>query len=141
MAITVFTHALLRKAEEAQGRLDELEALVKEFAAYKRTGKLPITFGRDFPYDWPRSAVDSELQHLHLHDASVKRPWLNLVQYRRTSDTCLVYCQGSRQVDHYLLIALLRFTGDPATGAHARQRKVTYMMELAEIAEKFRRVY
>lgn len=141
MAITVFVHDLLRKAEESQGRMDELDALAKEFAAYKRTGRLPVTFGRDFPYEWPSSAVDAELKHLHLHDASVNGSWLKMVQYRRTSDTCLIYCQGSRQIDHYLLIALLRYTGDRATGAHARQRKVTFMMELAEIAEKFRRVY
>lgn len=141
MAIKIFTHKLLRMAEEEKGRLDELDALVREFKEYKQTGSLPKIFGRDALYERPPSIVDAELRHVHLLDETVKKPWLRILQYTRTSDSCLVYCQGTHSSDNYLLIALLRYNPLTKIGVHARTRKTTFLLELAEIAEGFRKVY
>ena len=133
MAVRVFTSKLLR------GKFGNVaaNALREEFLAYKMTGVVPQKYGRDAPYRDPESANAVKLRHMHLEDVThvAHRKWvLNTVQFDRVSDTCLVYCRGEKSNDNYLLITVL-------TNAHVRARKVTFMMELAELAEGFQRIY
>ncbi len=54
----------------------ECADLVADFKRYKNNGELPITFGRDAPYDHPHTppAVLAEaLKHIHLYDPEA--PW------------------------------------------------------------------
>lgn len=141
MAIKVFTHKVLRLAEQERGRLGELNQLVREFAQYKNTGQPGQIFGRDEAYERPSAALAASVRHVHLHDETAKPNWLRVVQFRRTSDSCLVYCQGEHSKDHYLIMALLRFDPVSKIGAHDRAKKITFMLELAEIAEGFRKIY
>lgn len=115
----------------------ELRALVEDFKAYKQTGLLPDTFGRDAPYNHPNglpTVKAEQLSHLHLCDA--EEPWpRRAAQFRRTSDIHLVYCQGFSDESTYLLMAIL------APDAHAQARDNTRMYHLAKMAERFRSQY
>jgi len=125
------------KGKVLQNQLTEKEqqALVNDFRRYKTTGELPDTFGRDVAYDHPHTLplVRAEgVQHLHLSDT----PWSHLmIQYHRTSDTHLAYCQGAINDDHYLLIAIL------APDAHSQARDNNTMSKLAKAAELFRQKF
>lgn len=132
MAIKVFTSKLLRKNLSAES----VSEICADFKEYKLTGIAPKKFGRDAPYDRPPSAKEAELWHMHLQEAngSNNRWYLRVIQHDRVSDTCLVYCQGEKSKDNYLLITIL-------TNVHIRQNKTTFMMELAEIAEGFKKLY
>jgi len=111
----------------------EQTQLVADFKRYKGTGDLPDTFGRDVPYDHPHTlpAVQAEeLMHLHLAEDT---PWpLNMVQFSRTSDKHLVYCQGYTDKDCYALLAIL----EPDAHRQAWDRDV--MLRLAKSASSFR---
>ncbi len=113
----------------------ELSALVADFKRYKSTGILPSTFGRDVPYDHPHtlpSVLAEELKHLHLDSDG----WpIKLVQWKRTSDTHLVYCQGIANTDHYALLAFL------SPDAHDQAKNTDIMIKLAKSAGLFRDQY
>jgi mRNA interferase YafO len=141
MDIRIFTHKALRIAEQERGRLGELEQLVREFGEYKRTGQPGQIFGRDEPYDRPSSVLAAEVKHVHLRDEKSHPNWLRIVQFRRTSDSCLVYCQGEHSKDNYLIMAVLRYNPVSGLGAHDRTKKTTFMLELADIAEGFRKIF
>ncbi|MEN9867918.1 MAG: hypothetical protein RL748_3508 [Pseudomonadota bacterium] len=141
MAIKIFTHKALRIAEQERGKIGELNQLVSEFAEYKRTGDPGQIFGRDELYHRPAAALAAELKHVHLRDETSHPGWLRVVQFRRTSDSCLVYCQGEHSKENFLIMAVLRFDPVSKIGAHQRANKTTFMLELAEIAEGFRRIY
>lgn len=141
MAIRVFTHKALRIAEQDRGRSDELKQMVAEFSEYKRTGNPGKLFGRDEPYNRPAAAVTAELMHTHLRDETSRPGWLRVAQFYRTSDSCIVYCQGEHSKDNFLIIAVLRFDPTTKIGAHERAKKITFMLQLAEIADGFRKIY
>ena len=115
---------------------EETEALVADFKRYKGTGELPDTFGRDVCYDHPHTlpaVLAEELMHLHLAENA---PWpLGLVQFSRTSDKHLVYCQGYTDRNCYALMAILQ------PDAHNQARDRDLMLRLAEAARRFRDVH
>ncbi len=128
MDIRVFTSPILRKQQTE----DELRALVVDFKLYKSSGVLPNSFGLDVPYHRPSAVQFAELKHIHMN---LGAGWpLRIVQQKRTSNVALVYCPGWHSKDNYLLIALL-------ANAHEQARKITFMLELCEDAEKFRAKY
>jgi len=116
---------------------DELSALRTDFKSYKESGEIPDTFGRDAPYNHSNSlpiVLSEELAHIHLADGDVVWPD-NTLQFYRTSDTHLVYCQGYTKTNCYLLMAIL--TPD----AHAQAQNNSIMHNLGKMAEKFRQQY
>lgn len=114
----------------------ELNELVKDFRKYKESGRLPDYFGRDVPYDNPYTlniVRQEEVRHLHLAEDG---GWnIRMMQFKRTSDRHLVYCQGAIDDDHYLLITLL------SPDAHEQANNNDVMFKLGEQAEVFRRKY
>jgi mRNA interferase YafO len=107
----------------------ELQELVAKFKRYKLTNVAPLEFGRDAPYDRPSAAKAEELQHLHLQG---RENWtLRTVQFRRTSDTHLVYCYGWKDPSHYLLIAVIE-------DAHRKANNTLFMLSMTDIAQEFR---
>ncbi|GHB73189.1 mRNA interferase YafO [Psychrosphaera saromensis] len=116
---------------------DELESLVKDFKSYKSTGVVPYNFGRDVPYDHPNTMpiVKSEdVQHIHLGSDDNPLP-LHKIQFHRTSDIHLVYCQGASSDVDYLLMTIL----SPDGHAQARSRDIMYKLGL--MAKLFRDKY
>ena len=115
----------------------ELSALESDFRHYKATGELPDTFGRDELFDHPYTPQllrQEEVRHIHLQHPS--QNWqLNTVQFNRTSDIHLIYCQGYFHPDHYLLIAILK------PNAHELERNSNVMRKLGIAAESFRQKY
>lgn len=124
MGVKVFTTQRIGTRVSAS----ELSAIAKLFSQYKESGIAPGEFGRDTDFKDPHSAIVAKLMHIHVDDGTFK---MKAVQFGRTSDTFLIYCQGQVSKDNYLLI-------DFIANAHVRTRKITYMADLAEIAEKFR---
>ena len=112
----------------------ELTSLESDFIQYKSTGDTPESFGRDVPYDHPNTLPilqAGEVYHLHLADP--EKPWLHRkMQYYRTSDTHLVYCQAILKDHCYLLIAILK------PNAHEQARSNNIMHKIGLVAEKFR---
>ena len=113
---------------------EELTQLESEFTLYKSNNDIPVRFGRDVPYDHPNTLPIlkiEEVQHLHLADSNTH--WKkSQLQYYKTSDTHLVYCQGVIEESYYLLMAVLR------PNAHEQARNNQVMHNLGMIAEKFR---
>lgn len=116
---------------------DELEALRTDFKTYKEAGVLPMTFGRDVSYNHPNSlpiVLHEELFHIHLTNEN--ELWHEkTLQFYRTSEIHLVYCQGSTQTNCYLLMAIL------SPDAHAQARDNSVMHSLGKMAEKFHQQY
>ena len=66
---------------------------------------------------------------MHLNEG---REWgVRVLQYGRTSDMHLVYCQGFFRSDCYLLITLIK-------GAHGKYQNQLYLLGLADVAADFR---
>jgi mRNA interferase YafO len=109
-----------------------LKTVVEDFKQYKGGKARPINFGRDEIYTFPFSVKAAELEHIHLKDDKSKKWNLQKVSFNKTSDTALIYCQGSNQKNFYYLISILE-------NAHATYRtKPLYLVGLAELAEVFR---
>ncbi|HTF96859.1 MAG TPA: type II toxin-antitoxin system YafO family toxin [Cellvibrio sp.] len=125
MAVKIFTSSII---ESALPDL-ELQELIAKFKRYKETNVAPLDFGRDAPYDRPSAAKSEELQHLHLQ--STEKWTLRTIQFRRTSDTHLVYCYGWKNPSHYLLIAIIE-------DAHRKANNTLFMLSMAELAQEFR---
>lgn len=131
--IRVFKSSVMIKALTEQ----ELTQLVDDFKQYKMTGIPPEYFGRDVPYDHPNtlpSVLAEEIQHLHLGSDDEPLPLRN-IQFHRTSDVHLVYCQGAIHSDCFLLMAILR------PNAHEQANNRDVMFKLAKMAENFRSHY
>jgi mRNA interferase YafO len=109
-----------------------LKKIIDDFKQYKNGGKQPSNFGRDEAYDFPFTVKEAELQHIHLKDSKSTKWHLKKILFHKTSDTALIYCQGSTWKNCYLLISILE-------NAHSTyQVKPMYLSELAEQAESFR---
>lgn len=116
---------------------DELDDLVADFRLYKSTGVVPDNFGRDVPYDHPFTLPlvrSEEVRHIHLGNTEQPLP-LNRIQFYRTSDTHLVYCQGASSNDAYLLMTIL------STNGHDQAKSRDIMYRLGQMAEIFRNKY
>lgn len=108
-----------RKLCDSNPRL--VESLRNDFLAYKSSMHetipvLPRHFGRDAPFEYPASAANSELFHLHLNDialgfsesSSVVAGWKDdTPQYYRTSDCFLIYTIGEQDRETYILLAIV----------------------------------
>lgn len=131
--IRVFFHAHLKTILSP----DEMTALQYDFKNYKETGKVPDTFGRDALYNHPNSLPiikSEEVAHIHLADNENSWP-VQTLQFNRTSDEHLIYCQGYFNKSCYLLMAIL--TPD----AHEQALNRSIMYSLGQMAEKFRSQY
>ncbi len=115
----------------------ELLALVEDFKTYKTLYHVPDTFGRDELYDHPFTLPiikAEEVRHIHLADYDSLWPQKKL-QYNKTSDSHLIYCQGSMDSNDHLLMAIL------APEAHKQARNNSIMFKLGKMAEAFRQRY
>lgn len=128
MEVRIFTSPIMR-----EGIVDsELQLIVSKFKKYKETGNTQDYFGRDVSFNRPEAVRSAGLMHAHLNDG---KSWgVKLLQFDRTSDTHIVYCQGFFNTNCYLLITLLK-------GAHAKYRDNMLMLSLAEVAASFRDRY
>ena len=115
----------------------ELESLVRDFKIYKSEGVLPDLFGRDVLYDHPNTmpiVKHEAVQHIHLADAD--NPWpLHAIQFSKTSDSHLIYCQGASDLNSYALITIL------SPNAHEQTKSNSIMYRLGVIAGQFRNKY
>lgn len=115
----------------------ELVGLVEDFKTYKAFHHTPDTFGRDELYDHPFTLPiikAEEVRHIHLADCDNLWPPRKL-QFNKTSDSHLVYCQGSIDATNYLLIGIL------APEAHKQARNNSIMFKFGKMAEAFRQRY
>lgn len=116
---------------------EELDQLVSDFTRYKTTGIVPDNFGRDVPYDHPNTlpiVKQEEVSHIHLGSEDNPLP-LHKMQFYRTSDIHLIYCQGSLNENTYLLMNILSPNG------HELSKSRDIMFKLGKMAELFRLKY
>lgn len=126
----IFKSSIIQKALAEE----DLNHLVIDFREYKSSGKLPKNFGRDVSYDHPNTLAvirAEEVHHIHLSSTDTPFP-TGKIQFYKTSDIHLVYCQGSSNLDCYLLMAIL------SPNAHELALKRDIMFKLGIMAEKFR---
>jgi len=103
--IRVFFHTELKNILSPSEATD----LKSDFKNYKETGKVPDTFGRDALYNHTNSLPilkSEEVAHIHLADNDKRWP-IHTLQFNRTSDEHLIYCQGYFDKNCYLLMAIL----------------------------------
>ena len=111
---------------------EKLSSLTERFREYKKTGIQEPTFGRDTTYDFPSSVKNAGMQHIHVRDASSRKWNLKKIIYDRTSNTALIYTEGYFNRNYYLLLGFIE-------NAHETYKNnPLYLLELAEIADKFR---
>lgn len=127
--IRIFRSTVIQKLLQEQ----DLDDLTNDFRKYKESGLCPDYFGRDVAYDHPHTPsliLQEDVRHIHLaqHGTWVVR----LMQFNRTSDRHLVYCQGAINTDCYLLITLL------SPDAQEQAKISDVMRKIGEQAEVFR---
>ncbi len=126
----MFKSSVIRQILSAE----ELDALIDDFKHYKLTNIIPDNFGRDAPFDHPNSmpiVLAEEIQHIHL--GSEDKPLSTTkIQFHKTSDYHLVYCQGALDNNCYLLMTIL------SPNAHEQAKSRNVMYKLGVMAEKFR---
>ena len=130
--IRIFKSAAIQKLLKER----DVDDLVHDFRKYKESGYCPDYFGRDVPYDHPHTPsliLQEDVHHIHLAEYGA---WpVRLMQFNRTSDRHLVYCQGAIHSECYLLITL--FSPD----AHKQAKTSNVMRKIGEQAEVFRMKY
>ncbi|WP_338844606.1 type II toxin-antitoxin system YafO family toxin [Massilia sp. W12] len=129
MGVKITTASFL----ENQLSRNDLEELVEAFRKFKADGDCTDFFGRDYPYMGPQKVKDEDLWHAHIPDPGSPRFKLRVTQFRRSSDTALVYCRAYFDDDHYLLIGIL-YTAHTAY----QQTPRTWYLPFLEIAKEFR---
>lgn len=130
MSVRVLIHKRLKESFDAT----LLAEITRAFRQYKETGERPTNFGRDVPYDFPQSVVDSDLWHIHIRDET-SRSWdvPQMRVFKMTSNTALIYTRGCRDPNCYLIISII-------ANAHAYYGGTQkYLREMAEIARGFQR--
>lgn len=103
-----------------------IKNLAKDFKQYKtkqQTDFLSYKFGKDVSYNRPQSAVQAELQHVHI---------VPINHNGNTSDRCLVYTTGFTDDNAFLMLTMFE------PNAHELSRNTIRMVKLADIAEIFR---
>lgn len=130
--IRIFKSVVIQKLLTPQ----DLDDLTKDFIDYKKSDLCPDYFGRDVAYDHPHTPsiiLQEEVRHIHLAEQAT---WpVQLIQFKRTSDRHLVYCQGAINSNCYLLITLL------SPDAHSQAKISNVMRKIGEQAEIFRMKY
>jgi len=116
---------------------DKLAVLVSDFKGYKESGIVPEHFGRDVLYDHLSTLPLIRMEEIkHIHLGSEDSPLsIKKIQFYRTSDIHLVYCQGNNNPNVYLLMAIL------SPNAHEQSLNRDVMFKLGVMAEKFRHIY
>ncbi|MBS9971388.1 type II toxin-antitoxin system YafO family toxin [Vibrio alginolyticus] len=72
------------------------------------------------------------MSHIHIRDSSSKLWHLKKLSYHKTSNTALIYCEGFLIKNYFLLLGFIE-------NAHQLCKlKPLYLMELADVAERFR---
>tara|TARA_Y100001951_G_C11267707_1_gene256699 strand:+ start:41 stop:436 length:396 start_codon:yes stop_codon:yes gene_type:complete len=130
--IRVFTSKVLDEALTPAERT----ALIQDFKQYK-TGVLPALFRKDVPYDHPLNLdiiKQEQVRHIHLAENGTGFPILT-AQFKRTSDTHLVYCRGFTSENCYLLMAILK------PNAHDLAKSNQLMYKLGLMAQAFRQQF
>lgn len=131
--VKLFIHNALK---ESLGE-EKSQLLLDDFRDYKEGKGLPVTFGRDVPYDFTHNRSVLELQHLHLNTKGFP---LHLVQFKRTSGYVLVYCPGFFDPKKFLLIAIIKhFDPKQPNEIENTDRDNNLMAKLEAIAEGFRK--
>ncbi|SFC76284.1 type II toxin-antitoxin system YafO family toxin [Pseudoalteromonas denitrificans] len=90
--------------------------------------------GRDVLYDHPNNlpiVLAEKVKHIHLGSEDKPLP-LKAIQFYKTSDIHLVYCQGIMDDNCYLLMTILSPDG------HEQAKSPDVMYKLGVMAEKFR---
>lgn len=109
----------------------KLDTLVSQFKIYKTAGSHEV-FGRDTTYDFPEPVKRAEMYHVHIKDSSSRFWYLKTLSYHKTSNTVLIYCEGLLKKNNFLLLGF-------SENAHQLYSlKPFYLMELADLAERFR---
>jgi mRNA interferase YafO len=112
--------------------------LLDDFRLYKERGILPVTFGRDVPYDFTHNRQYVKLQHIHIKRDGKQFP-LRLVQFHRKSDYILVYCPGFSNSNTYLLITIIKhWNYKKPDEIEGTDKDPGLMTKLEKIAEGFR---
>jgi mRNA interferase YafO len=128
MDVKVFVSSELRNSIEK----DKLALLVARFKEYKRTGVPHETFGRDTTYDFPAKIKQAGMSHIHIKDKTSKGWHLKKISFHKTSDTALIYCEGFFNKKCFLILGFIE-------NAHTiYQTKPLYLLELSDIADRFR---
>ena len=111
---------------------DKIKLLASQFREYKTTGVPPPTFGRDTTYDFPQQVKEAGMYHIHIKDKTSTNWHLKKIVFHQTSNTALIYCQGSKNKNCYFLLGFIE-------RAHETYlENPLYLLELADIAERFR---
>lgn len=135
MTVKLFCHRKLEDITQQHGL--NLTALKEDFRRYKELDIPATNFGRDAEYNHPNGPVlirEEKVAHIHLE--SPDSPWgSQIVQFNKTSDIHLVYCQGFYDSNYYLLMALL------SPDAHAQALNNNIMRNLGLMAKTFREQY
>ncbi len=114
---------------------EQLILLKEMFVKYKKTGVVDPSFGRDVPFEFPSSIANSGLKHIHIKDKTSQNWHLKKIQFHKTSDTALIYCEGFYDKSCFLLLGFIE-------NAHETYRlNRDYLRNLAKIADKFRDKY
>ncbi|WP_339057536.1 type II toxin-antitoxin system YafO family toxin [Candidatus Regiella endosymbiont of Tuberolachnus salignus] len=112
--------------------------LLSDFRLYKEKGILPVTFGRDVPYNFTHNRASLELQHIHLKQNGKSFP-PRLSQFSRTASHVLVYCPGFFDRNTYLLITVIKhWDHKKPNEISGTDRDSDLMSKLEKIAERFR---
>ncbi|WP_252178223.1 type II toxin-antitoxin system YafO family toxin [Endozoicomonas sp. 4G] len=130
--VRIFTHKDLKDSLGEQ----KTSSLVYDFRAYKEGKGLPVTFGRDAPYNFTHHRSCLELQHIHFKESGFP---LRLIQFRRKSGYVLVYSPGFFSSSNYLLIAIIKhWDFKHPHKVEGTDRDIGLMQGLERIAESFR---
>lgn len=108
---------------------EQYQPLIDAFQNYKTTGILPTIFGREALLERPEKARSEEVFHIHLNLSGFPaktRP------YDRKSNIWLLYTRGFWDMNKYHLLAILE------PDAHEQARKISFIGQFADLAEKFR---
>ncbi len=132
MGVKIFTSDFIRN----QLPETELKALIKAFRAYQDSGDVGDMFGPDYPYVKPPSVVSAGLQHVHVPDSTARPFSIRMAQFKRRSDTALVYCTGFFKEDHVFLIGILHKAHDAY-----QHRPHSWYVPFVKMAEYFREKY
>ncbi|WP_428470669.1 type II toxin-antitoxin system YafO family toxin [Photobacterium angustum] len=111
---------------------DTKQSVIDSFLAYKIENnniQNEWCFGRDVPYHHPTAALQAEMQHVHLLTIDTYNE--NRQQYSNTSDYHLAYCFNDDETVYCLLDML----------THADAESMDIMLNLSELAERFKAVY
>lgn len=108
------------------------QQLVAEFKYCKDRNITTDIFGNDAAFTFPSAAVDAQLFRIHIKLPGEK-PWPpGTTDFKKTSDTYLIYAQHMWEPTHYSIMGVV-------TPAHTlmSSRNTQLIVHFAECAEQF----